>query len=67
LSGSEGLKPTSRFVALPRLASLGGADGGVRHTGYFRARRRILEVKALPWHAVKVGLGWKESITLFTT
>ena len=53
---------------LPRHASLGGADEGVRpYTSYLRPSRRILEVKALPWQAVKVGMGWEESITLFTT
>ena len=32
-------------------------DECVRLKRYLRARRRILEVKALPWHAVKVGFG----------
>ena len=55
-------------MALLRLALLGGADEGVRpYTNYLRPSKRILDVKALPWQAVKVGFGWEESITLFTT
>jgi hypothetical protein len=30
-------------------------DECVRLTSYLRAKRRILEVKALPWQAAKVG------------
>src|ERR1700757_124313 len=63
-----------RFVVTPRLASLGGVDEGVRpYTSYLRPSRRILDVKALPWQAVKVGVGWFRAelglftMTLFTT
>ena len=40
-----------------RLASLAGARGLRPYIRHFFPRRRILEVKARPWQALKVGSG----------
>src|SRR5579862_4741479 len=76
----KGWAPVRNASAKPRsLCSLDGRGGrphvtiglcGHPHVYlrfYLRPRKRMREVKARPWQAANVGVGWVESMMLLTT